>query len=72
MSTMMSWLVVIVIVGIIVLVLGALFIIKCVSMYKKSEKDKKYDDILSKPLEKMGTDGAEELAKKYEQSNKGE
>ncbi len=59
-------LIVIAIVAILVLVLGALFIIKCVSMYQQSEKDKKYDKMLSKPLEKFGDDHADKLAEKYQ------
>ncbi len=49
----------------IVFVVGAFFIVKCVSMYNKSEKDRKYDAMLEKPLKKFD-DEADELAKKYE------
>ncbi len=56
-----------IIVGIIVLILGAIFIVKCLSMYNKSLKDRKYDEMLEKPLEKFD-DQANELAKKYNEN----
>ncbi len=56
---------VILLVLLLVTVLFALFIIKCVSMYRQSEKDKKYDAMLQQPLEKFGDTNAEELAQKY-------
>ncbi len=67
----MDFLTIIIIVGILILIVGAGVIIKSVSMYKKSEDDKKYDEMLSKPLEKFSQESADELAKKYEEK-KGE
>ncbi len=58
---------IVIIVAVVILVLGAMFMTKSVSMYKKSEEDKKYNEMLSKPLEKFEGKQAEELAKKYEE-----
>ncbi len=53
------------VIGVIVLILGGIFIAKCLSMYYNSEKDRKYDEMLEQPLEKFD-DQADELAKKYD------
>ncbi len=66
MQTVLSLGLIVLVVIAIALIIGAVFIIKAVSMYKQSEKDKKYDEMLKQPLEKFGDDNIEDLAKKYE------
>ncbi len=72
MDSLLPILLIIGIIVIIALVAGAAFIIKCVSMYQQSEKDKKYDKMLSEPLKKFGDTSAENLAEKYNNKNEGE
>ncbi len=59
------FIIVILLVLLVLAILFALFIIKCVSMYRQSERDKKYDAMLAKPLEKFGDPNVDELAEKY-------
>ncbi len=66
MSNLFIFALVVVVVLLVVLILGAILMIKAVSMYKQSEKDKKYDAMLSQPLEKLGDNKLEDLEKKYQ------
>ncbi len=66
MNSFILWLIVIGVILLLLFIAGAIFMVKAVSMYRQSEKDKKYDEMLKQPLEKMGTSNLNDLEKKYE------
>ncbi len=62
-KTLMQYGGILLIVGVIIL---GFIIFKSLKMYKKSEDDEKYDELLKQPREKLIKSEAETLAEKYE------
>ncbi len=65
MSDLLILIIIVLAVLLLIFIVGAIFIVKAVSMYKQSEKDKKYDEMLKQPLEKMGGSNLSDLEQKY-------